>query len=149
MKIHRLAVLFVASLFCMAGLVACGSNKSACSEEDPLAPLPYITPLPKTTTHDVSESDFTSAIVDFKGNLISVDRVVHGDFCADHWSGTVFVDCDIEIAEWEEVPNFLDDCGLSIEEGTVVYVAAHNNQPYYKGCSCHYSDEKFPESSGP
>jgi len=26
---------------------------------------------------------------------------------------------------------------LNIAPNTVVYVAAHNDAPYYKGCSCH------------
>jgi hypothetical protein len=70
---------------------------------------------------------------------------VHGSFCDDAWSGTVYVACDIEIPEWEEAPTFLDDCALSIEEGTVVYVAHHNNEAFYKGCSCHSSEEILPE----
>jgi hypothetical protein len=47
------------------------------------------------------------------------------------------VACDLQIAAWGEEPTFLEDCNLNIEPGTIVYVAAHNDAPYYKGCSCH------------
>lgn len=78
---------------------------------------------------------------------IEADRVIHGPLCNDHWSGTVYVDCDIQIVAWteEEGSKFLEDCDLVIEPGTVVYVAAHNNAAYYKGCaSCHGGAEGTP-----
>lgn len=71
---------------------------------------------------------------------VEVDRVIHGPLCNDHWSGTIYVDCDIQIVAWtkEKGSNFLENCNLMIDPGTVVYVAAHNNAPFYKGCdSCH------------
>jgi hypothetical protein len=146
----RTAIILSLSLI-VGALVAtaCGSNKSACSPEAPKAPLPYVTPMPTRVTQNDPETYILPAIIEIKGKQIAVDKVVHDVFCDDQWSGKVFVDCDIEVAEWEEVPNFLDGCSLSIAEGTVVYVASHNNQAYYKGCSCHYTDEKFPEMSGP
>lgn len=69
-----------------------------------------------------------------------MDRIVQGPLCSDTWSGVVYVACDLQIIEWEEDPTFLKDCDLNIEPGTVVYVASHNNEPYYKGCSCHTGD---------
>ncbi len=69
---------------------------------------------------------------------ILFDRVVHGPVCNDTWQGKVFVACDITIKKWEETPNFLEGCELNVDPDAVVYVAAHNNAPYYKGCGeCH------------
>jgi hypothetical protein len=66
-----------------------------------------------------------------------VDEVISGDVCNDSWSGTIYVTCDIQVPSWEEEELFFQDCDLEIEEGTVVYVEAHGDQPYYQGCSCH------------
>ncbi len=69
---------------------------------------------------------------------IEFDRVIHGPICNDTWEGTVYVACDVQVAKWEDKPNFLDKCNLQIDPDAVVYVAAHNNAPYYKGCGeCH------------
>jgi hypothetical protein len=68
---------------------------------------------------------------------VRVDEVISGDVCNDSWSGTVYVTCDIQIPAWEEEELFFQDCELQIDEGTVVYVEAHGDQPYYQGCSCH------------
>jgi len=68
---------------------------------------------------------------------MKVDRVVTGPLCNDRWKGTIYVGCDVQVMEWEETPLFLKDCDLSIEPGTVVFVAYHNDEPYYNGCSCH------------
>jgi hypothetical protein len=83
-------------------------------------------------------------LVQIGKQMIEVDRVIHGSICNDTWSGTIYVACDIRIVEWDRdgPPNFLDGCELIVEEGTVVYVAAHNNAPYFKGCtSCHTSEK--------
>jgi hypothetical protein len=69
---------------------------------------------------------------------------VRGDFCEDEWSGAIYVACDVEVARWEEEPTFLDGCSLSIADGTVVVVAAHNNEAFYEGCSCHYTEPGLP-----
>ena len=74
-----------------------------------------------------------------------VDRVVQGPLCNDTWHGKVYVDCDIQIAAWEETPKFLSECDLVIAPGTVVFVAAHNDAAYYKGCSCHTAEEPGQE----
>jgi hypothetical protein len=75
--------------------------------------------------------------VEINGQEMLVDRVIKGTLCNDSWQGTIYVPCEIQIYEWEEDPTFLQECDLTIEQGTVVYVAAHNDEPYYKGCSCH------------
>jgi hypothetical protein len=75
------------------------------------------------------------------GRKIVVDKVVDYPLCNDDWSGTVYVSCDAQVAEAEEdaesAPLFLKGCNLNISPNTVVYVAAHNDTPYYNGCSCH------------
>ena len=79
--------------------------------------------------------------VEISGKTMSVDDVIHGPLCYGQWSGTIYVACDLQIIEWQEDPTFLKDCRLSIEPGTVVYVAAHNDDPYYKGCSCYTGED--------
>lgn len=70
---------------------------------------------------------------------IQVDRIVTGPFCNLRLEGTVYVACDLQIAAWDEAegPTFLEGCDFSVAPGTVVYVAAHHDAAYYKGCSCH------------
>jgi hypothetical protein len=43
----------------------------------------------------------------------------------------------VSVLDWEEASTFLKDCDLVIKPDAVIYVAAHNNAPHYKGCSCH------------
>jgi hypothetical protein len=89
-----------------------------------------------TSVEDLAESP-TPILVEINGKEMLFDDVIHGVLCGGEWRGTVYVACDLQIAAWEEEPTFLEDCDLNIEPGTVVYVAAHNDAPYYKGCSCH------------
>ena len=98
------------------------------------------TSLPDTAT--VLESGLTdgSTSIQIGKKTVEVDRVIHGPLCNDHWSGKIYVDCDVQIVAWteEEGVNFLENCDLVIDPGTIVYVAAHNNAAYYKGCNaCH------------
>jgi hypothetical protein len=78
------------------------------------------------------------------GRKILVDQVVEGPLCNGTWSGTVYVSCDVQVFVWEENPTFLKDCNLSIEPGTIVYVAYHNDTAYYNGCSCHTGETPEP-----
>jgi hypothetical protein len=73
-----------------------------------------------------------------------VDKVVEGPLCNDVWSGTVYVSCNVQVVAWVEEPVFLKNCYLTIEPGTVVYVAYHNNAAYYNGCSCHTEETPGP-----
>jgi len=73
-----------------------------------------------------------------------VDRVVEGPLCNDAWSGTVYVTCNIQVFEWKDQPTFLRGCNLAIAPGTVIYVAYHNDAPYYNGCACHTGQELNP-----
>ena len=79
--------------------------------------------------------------VEIQGKLMEVDKIVDYPLCNDDWSGTVYVSCDAQVAEAEldadSNPLFLKGCNLNIAPNTVVYVAAHNDAAYYKGCSCH------------
>jgi hypothetical protein len=79
--------------------------------------------------------------VEINGKTMKVDKLVDEALCNDTWRGTVYVGCDVRVFEWKEKPLFLKDCDLHIEPGTVVYVAAHNNEAYYNGCSCHTGEE--------
>ena len=76
-------------------------------------------------------------VIEIKGMELRVDKVITGFVCNDSWSGQIYVTCDIQIPSWEEDAFFFRDCNLDIEPDTVVYVEAHNNDPYLKGCSCH------------
>jgi hypothetical protein len=82
--------------------------------------------------------------MDIGGRTIRVDRVVEGPLCNDAWSGTVYVTCNVQVFEWKDQPTFLRGCNLAIAPGTVIYVAAHNDAPYYNGCSCHTGEELNP-----
>lgn len=81
----------------------------------------------------------TPGVVEMGGKELVVDRIVTGPLCDDTWSGIVYVGCSLQIVDWsnKKNPTFLEGCSLTIEPDTVVYVAAHNNSPYYNGCSCH------------
>jgi hypothetical protein len=78
------------------------------------------------------------------GKPVKVNRIVEGPICNDTWSGIVYVSCNVQVMKWEENPLFLKDCNLRIEPNTVVYVAYHNDTPYYNGCSCHTGEQSPP-----
>lgn len=113
---------------------------SSCAEKQ-------VCPTPGDYRQYLSQEDLVSlevpatvaspAEVSINGKTILVDQLVTGPLCIGQWAGTVYVGCDVQVMEWEETPLFLKDCDLSIEPGTVVYVAYHNDAAYYNGCSCH------------
>jgi hypothetical protein len=120
---------------------------SACQPREPVCPPDSITYVSSaaqlavlTSPVDVGSS-LTPVEVEINGKTMLVDQIVHGPLCNGDWSGTVYVGCDIQIAAWEEEAGFLEECDLTIEPGTVVYVAAHDDEPYYKGCSCHTGED--------
>ena len=78
-------------------------------------------------------------MVEIRGKMIQVDKLVDYPLCNDVWNGYVYVSCEAQVAEWDPDigSRFLEGCQLEIVAGTVVYVAAHNDEPLYKGCSCH------------
>ena len=120
---------------------------SSCAEKQ-------VCPTPGGERHYLSQEDLISldapdtvrspAEVSIDGKMMTVDRVVTGPLCSDHWEGTIYVGCDVQVMAWEETPLFLKDCNLSIEPGTVVYVAYHNDAAYYNGCSCHTGEIVSP-----
>ena len=76
-------------------------------------------------------------MVKVRGKMMKVDRVIQGPVCNDHLKGKIYIACDIQILAWEKTPRFLEDCDFSVEPGSVVYVAAHNDTAFKKGCACH------------
>lgn len=76
-------------------------------------------------------------VIDIGRQEIAFDQVISGPLCNNSLSGVVYITCDIQIPAWEEEATFLEDCDLEIAEGTIIYVEAHGDQPYYEGCSCH------------
>ena len=124
-------VLLVSS--CQSKNTVCTAERGAPQQISDQAQVPLWTAAPGPAQ--------TPTIVIISGKQVMVDKVVQGPLCNDAWHGMVYVDCDIQIAAWEETPTFLSDCDLEIEPGTVVYVAAHNDAAYYKGCSCHTGED--------
>ena len=116
---------------------------SACQAAAPVCPpdsVTYTTDstlLSASTSREEFEKSPAPMLVEINGKEMLFDDVIHGALCGGDWSGTVYVACDLQIALWDEEPTFLENCALNIEPGTVVYVAAYNDAPYYKGCSCH------------
>ena len=127
-------------------LILLVSITSACQHPAPVCPAESVTYITERTplTASTSPQDLgeppTPMRVEINGVEMLFDDVIHGALCGGDWRGTVYVACDLQIAAWEEEPTFLEGCDLNIEPGTVVYVAAHNDEPYYKGCSCHTAE---------
>ncbi|MFN2112938.1 MAG: hypothetical protein ACK2TT_07450 [Anaerolineales bacterium] len=86
---------------------------------------------------DSGNLEQTVEIIEIGRQEITFDQVISGPLCNNSLSGVVYITCDIQIPAWEEESTFLKDCDLEIAEGTVIYVDAHGDQPYYEGCSCH------------
>jgi hypothetical protein len=116
---------------------------SACRAPAPVCPPDSVTYVTDSSSLSAPSSleDFEKStnplLVEINGKEMLFDEVIHGALCGGDWRGTIYVACDLQIATWEEEPTFLKNCNLNIEPGTVIYVAAHNNDPYYQGCSCH------------
>ena len=102
----------------------------------------YLSPLDLEALSSSAPENSSSPIeVEISGRMMTVDKVVTGPLCNDNWKGIVYVACDVRVFKWEEKPLFLKTCNLSIEPGTVVYVAYHNDAAYYNGCSCHTDEQ--------
>ena len=113
---------------------------SACQPAAPTCPpdsISYVSQTAQLSSNIPLIQWSSPAQVEINGKLLDVDKVVNGPLCDGNWSGTIYVACDLQIVKWQEDPTFLEECNLSIEPGTVVYVASHNDAPYYQGCSCH------------
>lgn len=125
---------FVCLLLAGFLLAAC-SSQSACPEGS----VTYLEDASLFPAKSSSGQSFSKVEMEIRNKTITFDRVVTGPVCNDTWEGTVYVDCEVQLLKWEEKPDFLSNgCNLEIKPDTVVYVAAHNNAAYYKGCiSCH------------
>ena len=126
----------------------------ACSRTNTVCPLDEGTLQPALQLVDLIEApppvpaSSAPIRVEIRGKMMEVDKVADYPLCNDTWSGTVYVSCDAQVAEAEldadANPLFLKGCNLNIAPNTVVYVAAHNDAAYYKGCSCHTGEAPLP-----
>lgn len=123
-------------------LPGCGKQGSACQTGTGTAV--YLAVPPEALPTATSGPTPTPYIMEIRGKPVTVDRVVEGPLCNDTWSGTVYVACNIQVYPWDKSPDFLRNCKLDIEPGTVVYVAQHNDSAYYNGCSCHTGEIAEP-----
>jgi hypothetical protein len=132
--------IFVLSGIVLILMASCQAQEPACQRQTGtpvyLTGLPDATPTPNSASKPVP--------VEVGNKLILVDQVIEGPLCNGRWSGTVYVACEVQVMAWEETPLFLKDCDLSIDPGTVVYVAYHNDSAYYNGCSCHTGETAGP-----
>ena len=146
MKRHHYLSWFALVAFSLV-VVGCSQNNTVCA---PLTGTPEhvyqlteiikLTPVPVTLTSPQS--------VEIGGKIREIDKLVNYPLCNDNWSGIVYVDCDVQVAsaefDQEKNPLFFKGCNLNIEPNTIVYVAAHNDTAYYKGCSCHTGEDPLP-----
>jgi len=131
---------FILISLLMVVLAGCERNKTVCAPDDetPQAALQ----LADLINQPPPASAFSEPIqIEIQGKSMDVDKLVDYPLCNDNWSGTVYVSCNVQVAEAEQDtdknPLFLKGCNLNIAPNTVVYVAAHNDAAYYNGCSCH------------
>ena len=146
MKYHLTFLFGCMTLLAILLLTACQRQNNVCPPiEDTSHPKPVLEdlialPPPDHQTNPIS--------VHIGGKLQTVDKLVDYPLCNDNWSGVVYVGCDAQVAQAEsddqENPLFFKGCNLKIEPGTIVYVAAHNDAAYYKGCSCHTGEAPIP-----
>ena len=128
-------LIFFPVMFTLLFLAACGKPDPACPA---VTGTPqYITVPPEALPTPTAGPTPAPVVMEIGGKSITVDKVVEGSLCNDTWSGTVYVTCNVQVYPWERSPDFLKNCNLKIEPGTVVYVAYHNDTAYYNGCSCH------------
>lgn len=126
---------------------------SACEREKTVCPPPTGSPKPRASLADLMAlpTPYTRTAktsVEIAGKIREIDKLVDYPLCNDNWMGTVYVSCEAQVAEAEtdanDNPLFLQGCELRIAPNTVVYVAAHNDAAYYKGCSCHTGEDPLP-----
>lgn len=134
-------------IYLLYAFILIGLLLSACARRNTICPEDEGTPRPSLQLADLidlpppTSASSEPTRVEIRGKGMEVDKLVDYPLCNDDWSGTVYVSCDVQVAEAEldanSNPLFLKGCNLNIAPDTVVYVAAHNDAPYYKGCSCH------------
>lgn len=141
----RLSLLLVITLSTFF-LVACARQNTVCPPDNRTQqPALLLADLIESTNPPSPPGPIT---VEIQGKKMKVDKVVDYPLCNDVWSGTVYVSCQVRVAEAEldanANPLFLKGCNLNIVPNTVVYVAAHNDAAFYKGCACHSGDAPQP-----
>jgi hypothetical protein len=140
-KSKYLIIVWMAVL--VAALSACQRERTGCLVEG-ATPRPALvladllmTPAPEGPSGPVS--------VEIKGKEVMVDKLVDYPLCNDTWRGIVYMSCQAQVAlaelDQEDNPLFLAGCNLDIAPNTIVYVEAHNDAAYYKGCSCHTGED--------
>jgi hypothetical protein len=139
MKNRSFLLLAVVTLMAFTG---CQAKASICPAST--GTPQYLTVPPDELPTPTPESNLASIPVEIGGKTINVNKIVEGPLCNGTWSGTVYVACDVQVYPWQDQPTFLKDCNLTIEPGTVVYVAYHNDSAYYKGCGCHTGEITGP-----
>lgn len=142
---HKPLSLFVVLMLLVPVLSGCKRNETVCPPAEGTArPAPVLADLIQSPPPAASGP----AQVLIAGRKTEVDKLVDYPLCNDNWSGTVYVTCDAQVAEAELDPDlnplFLKGCKLEIAPNTVVYVAAHNDAAFYKGCSCHTGNAPQP-----
>ena len=139
-------ILFLLITLSLFFLGACERQNTVCPPDEGTPPAALF--LAELREQPAPPSSSGPLQVEIQGKLMEVDKVVDYPLCNDDWSGTVYVSCKAQVAEAEldanANPLFLKGCNLNIEPNTVVYVAAHNDAPYYKGCSCHTGEAPQP-----
>lgn len=135
--------MLVLGLGILAVLAACGEQENPCRISMTTTPVPLSGPAIDQPT-PVFDPAAGAVPVEIRRGTILADRVIQGPLCNDTWSGIVYVTCDVQVYPWTEHPTFLENCNLQIDPDTVVYVAAHNDTAYYKGCSCHTGEIAEP-----
>lgn len=135
MKTRLLIAGLLLFLVSACGSGATGSSTTICP---PAAGTPQRLQVPPEAlpTATVGPSP-TPVVMRLGGKDVRINKVVSGPLCNDAWSGNVYVTCDVQVYPWDKNPTFFQGCNLQIAPGTVVYVASHNDAPYYNGCTCH------------
>ena len=146
MPIQKKTIVFILILV-TSNLFGCERQNTVCPpSEETLRPALQLTDLIEAPPPALASS--ASHQVEIRGKLMEVDKVVNYPLCNDDWSGVVYVSCEAQVAEAEldadANPLFLKGCNLNIAPNTVVFVAAHNDAAYYKGCSCHTGEAPQP-----
>lgn len=125
--------------------LALAATLSACQPAAPFCASGALTYLEPGATPQPGRVSGAPTGVAAGPTTLKVDRVVSGYLCNNALSGSVYIACDVQVNRWVDKPLFLDGCAFTVAPGTVIYVAAHNNEAYYNGCAaCHASSAKAP-----
>jgi len=100
-------------------VTSCQSKNTVCTAERG-APQQFADPAQLPVRIATPGPALNPALVTISGKQVLVNKVVQGPLCNDAWQGVVYVDCDVQIAAWDESPTFLNDCDLEIAPDTVV-----------------------------